>query len=52
MKPFLSFLFFFVFTVLLAVGITKAVESNAMAILGVGVVGYLGLFIRYGCMGH
>jgi hypothetical protein len=52
MKPFLAFLFYFISTVILGVGVWKAVDQGALWLLLVGVLGYLGLFIRYGCQSH
>ena len=52
MKPFMAFLFYFISTVILGVGVWKAVDQGALWLLLVGVLGYLGLFIRYGCQSH
>ena len=52
MKPLLSFLFFLISTIVLATGLWMSVDRGASWLLVVGVVGYLGLFVKYGCQGH
>ena len=52
MKPFLAFLFFLVTTLILGVGMWMAVDKGSLWILLAGVVGYIGLFTRYGCQTH
>ena len=52
MKPFLAFLFFLVTTLVLGVGMLKAVDQGSLWVLLVGVVGYIGLLTRYGCQTH
>jgi hypothetical protein len=52
MKPFLSFLFFLISTIVLATGLWMSVDKGASWLLLVGVLGYLGLFVKYGCQGH
>lgn len=51
-KPFLAFLFFLVTTLILGIGMWVAVDKGSLWILLAGVVGYLGLFTRYGCQTH
>ena|GEM_PF-2090124 len=52
MKPFLAFLFFLATTLILGVGMVMAVDKGSLWLLLTGVVGYLGLFTRYGCQTH
>ena len=51
-KPFLAFLFFLATTLILGVGMWMAVDKGSLWLLLAGVVGYLGLFARYGCQTH
>ena len=51
-KPFLAFLFFLATTLILGVGMWMAVDKGSLWLLLAGVVGYLGLFTRYGCQTH
>ena len=51
-KPFLAFLFFLVTTLILGVGMWVAVDKGSLWILLAGLVGYIGLFTRYGCQTH
>ena len=52
MKPFLSFLFFLLATAVLATGLWMSIDKGAGWLLVVGLVSYIGLFIRYGCLSH
>ena len=51
-KPFLAFLFFLATTIILGIGMWVAVDKGSLWILLAGVVGYIGLFTRYGCQTH
>ncbi len=51
-KPFLAFLFFLATTIILGIGLWMAVDKESLWLLLAGVVGYLGLFARYGCQTH
>jgi hypothetical protein len=52
MKPFLAFVFFLISTVILGVGCYMAAAGLGNWLLLLGVVGYLGLFIKEGCWAH
>jgi hypothetical protein len=52
MKAWLATLFFLFFTVLLGVGCYRASVGQGLAVLMIGVFGYLGLFVRLGCLTH
>jgi len=51
-KPFLAFLFFLATTLILGVGMWMAVDKGSLWLMLTGVVGYIGLFTRYGCQTH
>jgi hypothetical protein len=52
MNAFLAFLFYFVFTIVLAAGLAIAVAKGSPWLLLVGIAAYLGLFIKHGCLSH
>lgn len=52
MKAFFAFLFFLVSTVVLGVGVWLSVDKGSLWLLLVGLLGYLGLFAKYGCQSH
>ncbi len=52
MKLFLSFLFFLIATAVLATGLWMSIDKGTVWLLVVGLVSYIGLFIRYGCLSH
>ncbi len=52
MKPFLAFVFFFVFTIVLATGIVLAATKGALWLLIIGFLLYLALLTKFGCQTH
>ena len=49
MKAFLAFMFFAVFTVVLAAGIVLAATKGALWLLIVGFLAYMALLTKFGC---
>lgn len=47
-----SILFFLAFTIFLTVGAALAMSGKGLLVLLIGVVVYLGLFAKYGCLTH
>jgi hypothetical protein len=52
MKSFLAFVFFLVFTIVLAAGIVLAATKGALWLLILGTLAYLGLCVKFGCQTH